>query len=163
MERYDEAGFGVAMMVPVMFVVAMVATVFCAAVNGYTYQVAYPLWRTVSDAELAGMHREYLKRLWPVITLPHVVMFFASGALVWRRPEFMPLWAAVLVFALDAAVVVVSALAAGPLHDRITKRGAMDDTGYRGLMSISAMRVVMMALASGLMMAMTLRAVVLAN
>jgi hypothetical protein len=147
----------------VIFVVALFATVFCAAVNGYTYQVAYPLWRSVSDAELPGMHREYLKRLWPVITVPHVVMFFASGAMIWRRPLFIPLWVAVLVFALDAAVVAVSAFAAGPIHDRITKLGRMDETGYRGLMSISAMRVVMMALACGLLFAMTLRAIVLAG
>jgi hypothetical protein len=144
----------------VVFVVAMFATVFCAAVNGYTYQVAYPLWRSVGEKELAGMHREYLRRLWPVITVPHVVMFFASGALIWLRPAFMPLWTAVLVFALDAGVVVVSAFAAGPIHDRITKLGAMDETGYRGLMSISAMRVVMMALASGMMFAVMLRAIV---
>jgi hypothetical protein len=147
----------------VIFVLTLFATVFCAAVNGYTYQVAYPLWRSVSDAELAGMHREYLKRLWPVITVPHVVMFFASGALIWRRPEFVPLWVAVVVFALDAAVVAVSAVAAGPIHDRITKLGKMDEMGYRGLMSISAMRVVMMALACGLMFAMMLRAVLLAG
>jgi len=147
----------------VIFVLTLFATVFCAAVNGYTYQVAYPLWRSVSDAELAGMHREYLKRLWPVITVPHVVMFFASGALIWRRPEFVPLWVAVVVFALDAAVVVVSAVAAGPIHDRITKLGRMDEVGYRGLMSISAMRVVMMALACGLLFAMTLKAIVVAG
>jgi len=147
----------------VIFVVALFATVFCTAVNGYTYQVAYPLWRSVSDGELAGMHREYLKRLWPVITVPHVVMFFASGALIWRRPEFVPLWVAVVVFALDAAVVVVSAVAAGPIHDRITKLGRMDEVGYRGLMSISAMRVVMMALACGLLFAMTLKAIVVAG
>jgi hypothetical protein len=142
----------------VIFVVAMFATLFCAAVNAYTYQVAYPLWRSVGAAELPALHRDYLRRLWPVITLPHIVMFFAGAALVWRRPAFMPLWTAVLIFALEAGVVLVSAFAAGPMHARITKLGVLDDRGYRGLMSISAMRVVMMALASGLMFAVTLRA-----
>lgn len=150
-------------MVDLIFVVAMVATVFCAAVNGYTYQVAYPLWRSVGSAEMAGLHREYLRRLWPVITAPHVVMFFASGALVWRRPGCMPLWIAVAVFSLNTGVVLVSAVGAGPIHDRIAKTGAMDERAYRGLMRISAMRVVMMALASGLMLAVTLRAVMLAG
>jgi hypothetical protein len=141
-----------------IFVVALFATVFCAAINAYTYQVAYPLWRSVGAAELPALHREYLRRLWAVITLPHIVMFFASAVLVWRRPTFMPLWTAVLVFALEAGVVLVSAFAAGPIHTRITKLGVLDDRGYGGLMSLSAMRVVMMALASGLMFAVTLRA-----
>lgn len=150
-------------MVDAIFVMATFATLFCAAVNFYTYQVGYPLWRSVGAAELPSLHREYLRRLWPVITLPHVVMFFSSAALVWRRPAFVPLWAAVLVFGLDAGVVLVSAFAAGPMHARITKLGVLDDRGYRGLMSISAMRVVMMALASGLMFALTLRAILMAS
>lgn len=152
-----------AIMVNVIFVVAMFATFFCATVNFYTYQVGYPLWRSVGAAELPALHREYLRRLWPVITLPHVVMFFASAAFVWRRPAFVPLWAAMLVFGLDAGVVLVSAFAAGPMHARISKLGVLDDRGYRGLMSVSAMRVVMMALASGLMFALTLRAIMIAS
>ncbi len=153
----------VAIMVNVIFVVAMFATFFCAAVNFYTYQVGYPLWRSVGIVDLPALHREYLRRLWPVITLPHVVMFFSSAALVWRRPAFMPLWTAVLVFGLNSGVVLVSAFAAGPMHTRITKLGVLDEKGYRGLMSISAMRVVMMALASGLMFALTLRAMMIAS
>ncbi len=153
-----EMGVWAGMMRDEIFVVTMFATVFCAAVNGYTYQVAYPLWRSVGEGEMAGLHEEYLRRLWPVITVPHVVMFFASAALMVWRPGFVPLWSAVLVFALDAAVVVVSAFAAGPIHDGITKRGVITEAGYRGLMRISAMRVVMMALATGLMLALTLRA-----
>ena len=146
------------MMDRVIFVVAVFATLFCAAVNAYTYQVAYPLWRSVGAAELPALHSEYLRRLWPVITVPHVVMFFASGALILRRPMFLPLWCAVVLFGLEAGVVVISAFAAGPIHGRITKLGVLDDTGYRRLMGISLMRVAMMALACGLIFAAMLRA-----
>ena len=139
-----------------IFGLTVFATVFCAAVNAYTYQVAYPLWRHVGGA-LPEVHREYLRRLWPVITVPHVVMFFASGALVFLHPAWVPGWCAVVVFGLDAGVVFVSAFAAGPIHDRITKAGVMDDGDYRGLMRISAARVVMMAVASMVMFAAMLR------
>jgi hypothetical protein len=139
-----------------VFLVTVFATVFCTAVNAYTYQVAYPLWRHV-DGALPGVHREYLRRLWPVITVPHVVMFFASGALMFLRPASIAAWCAVPVFCLDAAVVVVSAFAAGPIHDRITRMGVMDDRDYRGLMRISAARVVMMALSCAILFAATLR------
>lgn len=138
-----------------IFAATLFANVFCAAVNAYTYRVAYPLWRSVGAA-LPAVHKEYLRRLWPVITLPHVVMFFASGAMLIWRPSFVPMWCAVLVFDLDLGVVLVSAFAAGPLHDRITKFGAMDDKAYRGLMSISAARVVMMLLACALLFAVML-------
>ena len=146
------------MMDRVIFMVAVFATLFCAAVNAYTYQVAYPLWRSVGAAELPALHSEYLRRLWPVITVPHVVMFFASGALILRRPIFLPLWWAVVLFGLEAGVVIVSAFAAGPIHGRITKLGVLEDAGYRRLMGISLMRVVMMALACGLIFAAMLRA-----
>jgi hypothetical protein len=139
-----------------VFAVTVFSTVFCAAVNAYTYQVAYPLWRHVGGA-LPGVHREYLRRLWPVITVPHVVMFFASGALVFLHPASMPAWCAVVVFSLNAGVVVVSAFAAGPIHDRITKLGVMDERDYRGLMRISAARVVMFALSCAILFAAMLR------
>jgi len=127
----------------IVFLVAVLATVFCAAVNAYTLQVAYPLWRFVG-VEFPAVHREYLERLWPVITLPHVVMFFATAALIWVRPGFVGLWEAVVVFALAAGVVGVSAFVAGPVHGRFEATGVMDADGYRWLMAVSAVRVVMM-------------------
>jgi hypothetical protein len=84
-------------------------------------------------------------------------MFFASGALVFLHPASMPSWCAVVVFGLNAGVVVVSAFGAGPIHDRITKAGVMDDGDYRGLMRISAARVVMMALVCAVLFAAMLR------
>jgi len=128
----------------VMFLTTVIATLFCAAVNAYTLQVAYPLWRVVGAAEFPAVHREYLERLWPVITLPHVVMFFASAGLIVWRPGFVPLGEAIAVFVLAAAVVGISAFAAGPIHGRFAQTGVMDAAGYRGLIAISAVRVVMM-------------------
>jgi hypothetical protein len=127
----------------IVYVVAMMATVFCAAVNAYTLQVAYPLWRFVG-AEFPVVHREYLERLWPVITLPHVVMFFASAGLIWLRPGFVQRGAGGVVFLLAAGVVGISAFVAGPIHGRFEQTGVMDAEGYRGLMAVSAVRVVMM-------------------
>jgi hypothetical protein len=139
-----------------VFVVTMVTTVFCAAVNAYTLQVGYPLWR-VTGPEFAAVHREYLQRLWPVITLPHVVMFLASAAMLWWRPVFVGRWEAVAVFALDAAVVVVSAFVAGPIHGRFERNGVMDAQGYSALIGISALRVVLMVSACGVLCGAMLR------
>ena len=141
-----------------IFVVTVFATLFCAAVNAYTYQVAYPLWKEAGEG-LAEVHRAYMRRLGPVITLPHVVMFFASGALLFWHPASMHGWAAGVVFCLDAGVVVVSAFGAGPIHGRISKLGVMADEDYRGLMRISAARVVMMAVACTVLFAAVMRAI----
>lgn len=130
-----------------VYVVTLLATVFCAAVNAYTLQVMYPVWRVLDAPNFAALHRDYLERLWPVITLPHVVMFFASMALMVMRPWFVTRSEAIAVFALDAGVVVVSAFLAGPIHTRFEQQGVADAAGLHALLVISAVRVVMMVAA----------------
>jgi hypothetical protein len=127
-----------------MFLTTVVATLFCAAVNAYTYQVAYPLWRSVGAGSFKEVHQAYLELLWPVITLPHVVMFFASAGLMWWRPSFVPRGEAVAVFVLAAGVVGISAFVAGPIHGRFEQTGMADEAGMRALIAISAARVGMM-------------------
>lgn len=142
----------------VMFLVTVVATLFCAAVNAYTYQVAYPLWKTVGAADFHALHQTYLERLWPVITLPHVVMFFASAGLIGWRPDFVPRGEAVVVFLLAASVVGISAFVAGPIHGRFEQTGVLDAPGIRSLVAISAVRVVMMTAACAVLCVEMMRA-----
>lgn len=133
-----------------LFVVVCGSTVCCGAVNFYTWVVGYPLWRYVGAEDFGSLHKEYLRRLWPVITLPHVVMFFASAALIRWRPGFVGGASAAAVFGLDAGVVAVSALVAGPVHSRFERTGVWDAAGMRRLMAVSALRSGMMVVACGL-------------
>jgi hypothetical protein len=141
-----------------VYLITLLATVFCAAVNAYTVQVAYPLWASVGAAEFGALHREYLRRLWPVITLPHVVMFFASAAMIFVRPWFVSRSEAMAVFALDAGVVAVSAFVAGPVHTRFEQQGIADAGGLHALIVISAVRVGMMLAACWVLCVSLLRA-----
>jgi hypothetical protein len=134
----------------VLLVVVVFSTVFCAAVNAYTYQIAYPLWGLVGRTEFAAVHCEYLRRLDWIITVPHVFMFFSAGLMIWLRPVFVGLAEAIVLFGLEAAVVAVSAFAAGPVHGRFTRTGVCDDAGLKLLVRISALRVVLMAASCGL-------------
>ena len=134
-----------------LFALATFSTFFCTAVNAYTLRLAYPLWRSVPPAAFAALHREYLRRLTPVITLPHVTMFFSSALLLRWRPACFDLRDATLLFALDAGVVAVSAFAAGPIHSRFERTGQLDDAGMTGLLRISTLRTVLMLAASGLL------------
>jgi len=133
-----------------LFVVVVFSTLFCAAVNAYTFQIAYPLWGFVGQPEFAAVHREYLRRLDWIITVPHVAMFFSAAGMIWLRPGFVGFAEAVVLFGLEAAVVGVSAFAAGPVHGRFTRTGVADEPGLRLLVRISALRVVLMAAACGL-------------
>ena len=135
----------------IVFALATFSTFFCTAVNAYTLRLAYPLWRAVPPEAFAALHREYLRRLTPVITLPHVVMFFSSALLLhWRPPSFR-LRDAVLLFTLDAGVVAISAFAAGPIHSRFERTGSLDAPGLTLLLRISALRTAMM-LAAGVLL-----------
>lgn len=133
----------------VMFLVALFSTVFCTAVNCYTWRIAYPLWG-YTGTRFSAVHREYLRRLGPVITGPHVVMFFASLGLLWRRPGFMSVAQAGWVFGLDAAVVLISAGVAGPVHSRFEHEG-LDGAGLRRLVRVSAWRSGLMLAACGVL------------
>ena len=134
-----------------LFALATFSTVFCTAVNAYTLRLAYPLWCVVPREAFAAYHREYLRRLTPVITFPHVVMFFSSALLLRWRPASFSLQEAILLFGLDAGVVVISALAAGPIHSRFERTGRLDEPGLTWLLRISVLRTGMMLAASGLL------------
>lgn len=134
-----------------IFVTALFSTVFCTAVNCYTYRLAYPLWRWVGRNEYGALHKEYLRRLGPVITAPHVVMFFASAGLLWKRPAFFRFGDALALFVLNATVVGVSAALAGPTHSRFERSGRLDDAGLVLLLQISALRSILMLVASSML------------
>lgn len=136
---------------PWLFCVATFSTFFCTAVNAYTLQVGYPLWRSIGAAEFSAVHREYLRRLNWVITVPHIVMFFSTAGLVIWRPSFMATANAWGVAALAWAVVGVSAFVAGPVHDRFSRQGRIDERGMRWLTGISLARTLMMLAASVLL------------
>ena len=136
---------------PAVFLTALASTLFCTAVNCYTWRLAYPLWRKVRAEEFGALHREYLRQLTPIITLPHILMFFSSAALLSVRPLFLPFGSAALIFAFNAAVILISIFAAGPIHDRFSRQERLDGPGLRRLVQISALRSLLM-LASSLLL-----------
>ena len=133
-----------------VFGTSVLANGFCAAVNVYTWRLGYPLWGFAGTG-FAAVHREYMARLTPAITVPHVVMFLAAlGAAMWRVPR-MPAWVGWTVFALDTAVIAVSVLVAGPVHDRFNRVG-FDAAGLELLVRVSAWRSAMMLAACALLL-----------
>jgi len=136
---------------PWLLCVATFSTFFCTAINAYTLQLGYPLWRFIGATEFSVVHREYLRRLNWVITIPHIVMFFSTAGLVIWRPSFMAAVNAWGVATLAWMVVGVSAFVAGPVHDRFGRQGRIDERGMRWLTGISLARTLMMLAASVLL------------
>ena len=134
-----------------LFALATFSTIFCTAINAYTLRLAYPLWRIVPPETFAALHRAYLDWLTPVVTLPHVLLFFSSALLLRWRPACFSLQDAILLFLLDGGVVAVSAFAAGPIHSRFESTGHLDAPGLKTLLRISALRTAMMLAASTLL------------
>ncbi len=124
------------------------STFFCTAVNCYTWRLAYPLWHSVDDVAFARLHAAYLRLLGPAITLPHVVAFFSSAALLWHRPWWVSLRGAAAVFIVVTLVILLSAFVAGPVHSRFTRQGRTDAAGMRLLWRVSAVRSLLLLAAS---------------
>ena len=144
----QEAGHRVA---AALLIAAVFSTFFCTAVNAYTLRLAYPLWRYVQPDSFTTLHAAYLRLLGPVITLPHIVMFFSTAALLWRRPAGMSLTEAWLVFGCAAAVVLLSAVVGGTVHGRFARTGVLDEAGMRHLLALSWTRSLLMFAASGML------------
>ena len=131
----------------ITFITLLLATTFCLAINLYTWLLAYPLWQFAGPA-FPTIHREYLRRLEPVITLPHVILFFASlAACYWRT---MPLAVSLLILALNTLVIAVSIAIAGPIHTRFTRHG-FDLPGLRRLLHVSAIRTLLLLTSTALL------------
>ena len=140
-----QAGSGAA---PALFLVAVFSTFFCTAINAYTLRLAYPLWRHVQSDSFKTLHAAYLRLLGPVITFPHIVMFFSTAALLWRRPAACTLAEASVVFALAATVVLLSAVIGGAVHGRFSRTGLRDEPGMQQLILLSWSRTLLLLAAS---------------
>jgi hypothetical protein len=135
-----------------MTTLALLSTVFCLAVNAYTYRIAYPLWREATPADFPRIHAAHLRLLTPVVTLPHIAMFFSTAALALKPALWLARPSAIAVFTLANLVILLSAFVAGPIHDRFTRNAALDPAGIERLIRLSALRTLLMAGATGLLL-----------
>ena len=131
---------------------ALLSTILCLAVNAYTYRIAYPLWRETTAGDFPRIHAAYLRLLTPIITLPHVAMFFANTYLALKPPSWLPRTSATAIFILTTLVILLSAFVAGPIHDRFQRTATHDAPGLETLIRLSALRTLLMALATAILL-----------
>ena len=127
---------------------ALLSTIVCLAVNAYTYRIAYPLWRHTTPEDFPTIHTAYLSLLTPIITLPHIAMFFANAYLALEPPPWLPRPQAAAIFILTTSVILLSAFVAGPIHDRFQRSATLGPPGLERLIHLSAIRTLLMAAAT---------------
>ncbi len=137
-----------------LYAIAAFSIIFCTAVNCYTWQIAYPLWRTLGREAFPTLHADYMERLTWIITVPHIVMFFSTLLLIVFPLTPRHRASAIILFALVAIVIAVSAFVAGPVHGRFLRNQARDEPGMILILRVSALRVILMLLASAIILAM---------
>jgi hypothetical protein len=102
-------------------------------------QVSWKLWSFVGRTEFAAYHRAWWSGIQPMVFPVAGIALIGSIALLWLRPEGVPLWMAWAGIALQAALWVPTAVWWGPgnarLHDVHLPDGSLDPLYVKLLVS----------------------------
>ncbi len=111
--------------------------------NIWPVQVSsYRLWTHVGPREFRAYHLAWWHSIWGVILAPAVLVFVGALLMLWWPASGVPRWAPSLGFALQAALVVGTALWWGPLMARLEDAsGALAVERFRLLMATHWLRV----------------------
>lgn len=107
-------------------------------------RVSFPLFGEVAPEDFAAYHGLYERRIRPVVILPGNLGGLAALALVFFRPEAVPLWAALAGLALVVVAAVLTFAREIPDHRRLQKHGNSDE-GVRDLVRHNRPRVLAVA------------------
>ena len=78
--------------------------------------MSYPTYHLVGEKEFVPFHVASGKKLIPVFVVPAVLGCAASLALVFFRPEGMPLWSALIVAACALVILATTGIIEVPKH-----------------------------------------------
>ncbi len=112
-----------------VLVVQVAATWFMVGLIWMVQVVHYPLFRTVPADVFNSYEAAHTSAIGRLLILPAGLEVVSAAALVWYRPDGVPLWMVMLSGALLAAIWVATALVQAPLHRRLLEgydRAAVD-------------------------------------
>jgi hypothetical protein len=103
---------------------------------------SYPLWAFVGDHEFRAYHAAWWRSIWFVILGPSTLLVIGTLLMLWWRAPGVPLWETWAACALQAALLVGTAMWWGPLMARLeTPTGGLAAERFRLLMSTHWVRV----------------------
>ena len=131
-----------------LFVVLVVVTLINQGVQIYIHFEAYPLLGYVGKAEFAEHIKQYEKRLTVPLMLPYVITLLSNIALIFIRPEIVPLIGIILLLVLNVSVAGVTMGVATPVYNRIVQAGEAKGENMTKLMQINLLRLGLTTLSS---------------
>jgi hypothetical protein len=103
---------------------------------------SYPLWTYVGEREFHAYHRAWWRSIWGVILAPSALLALGSALMVWLRAPGVPAWAAWSGLALQAALLLGTAIWWGPLMAHLeAPDGGLLRERYRLMMASHWLRV----------------------
>ena len=131
-----------------LFVVLVVTALVNQGVQMYIHFEAYPLLGYVGKAEFAEYIKQYEKRLLVPLMLPYVVGVLSNIALIFVRPEIVPVLGVIAVLVLNLSVGFVTVMVATPVYNRILQAGEAKGADMASLMKINLLRLGITTVAS---------------
>ena len=108
----------IALMVTLAFTLYMTGMIWSMQI------LEYPLFALVGEKEFPSYHRRHNRALPLLVILPSLAAVASAVVLIFTRPARLPLWAPLVIAALDVIVIVVTALREAPLHAKLDREGA---------------------------------------
>ncbi len=105
-----------------LLVVHAAATWFMVGLIWVIQVVHYPLFRKVGEDSFLEYEREHTRRMGAVLAVPAIGEIVTAAALVFVRPESVPLWLVLTAGAVLAAIWIMTGLVQGPAHGRLSER-----------------------------------------
>lgn len=134
-----------------LFVILVVMSFINQGVQMYIHFNAYPLLGYVGKAEFAEYIKQYEKRLLTPLLLPGGITILVSIALIFIRPEIVPIVGVIILLVLNLSVAGVTIMLATPVYSRIVAAGEAKGADMAKLMQINLIRLGITTLASGVL------------
>jgi len=102
-----------------VLVIQVAATWFMIGLIWMVQVVHYPLFRAIPADSFRPYEAAHTSAIGRLLILPAGIEVVSAAALVWYRPDAVPLWLVMLSGALLAAIWVATALVQARLHRRL--------------------------------------------
>lgn len=81
------------------------------------------MFALVGPREFPAYHRRHNRGLPLLVILPSLAAFVSAVVLIFTRPTRLPLWASIVIAALDLIIIVATVAREAPLHARLDREG----------------------------------------
>lgn len=105
-----------------LLVVHAAATWFMAGLIWVIQVVHYPLFRRVGQGAFVDYEREHTRRMGAVLALPAITEVVTAAALVFVRPDEVPLGSVLLSGSVLGGIWIMTGVVQGPAHGRLSAR-----------------------------------------